>query len=87
MNIKNKLYEIIKNELSIIYEGIPLNDDLELINDLGYDSITLMQLVLDVEETFSIEFDEDTNYEEISTIGLLVNYITEKIHERDNVNI
>lgn len=40
-----------------------------IIEDLGFDSVSLMQLVTDIEETFGVSMDESD-----SLLGLLENY-------------
>ena len=51
----NSLYTIIGNQLSTPRN---LNDDMRLIEDLGMDSLALMNLVLDIEDEFDISFDD-----------------------------
>ena len=81
MNVKKELYEIVKNSLSLVYEEVEIKDNLDFINDLGFDSITLMQLIVSVEEHFNITFDDDTDYKDVSNILLLEKYIKNKIDE------
>lgn len=84
MNFEVTLNNIIRNNLPIIFENLELKDEMELINDLNFDSITLMQLILDIEAEFNIFFDENTLYEDITNIGLLKSYIKRKINEKDS---
>ena len=79
--LKKELYEIVKNSLSLVYEEVEIKDNLDFINDLGFDSITLMQLIVSVEEHFNITFDDDTDYKDVSNILLLEKYIKNKIDE------
>ena len=51
----NSLYTIIGNQLSTPRN---LNDDMRLIEDLGMDSLALMNLVLDIEDEYDISFDD-----------------------------
>ncbi|MCL6623593.1 MAG: acyl carrier protein [Fimbriimonadales bacterium] len=46
--------------------------------DLGMDSLDVVQCVMDLEEAFSIEI-PDTDVEHIRTVSDAVNYIREKI--------
>ena len=59
--IKNKLVEIIKNNVSIFNEDIDITESTDIINDLDMDSVMLMQLVIDIEDNFKIVFDDDMN--------------------------
>lgn len=70
--MKDKILEIISEECNInIYE---LDDDSSFIEDLGLDSIQLMELVMILEEEFEIEMDED-DITSIETIGDVIEYI------------
>ena len=61
------LYTIIENQLST---PRPLNDDMLLIEDLGMDSLRLMNLVLDIEDEFGISFDDgNLLFENFNRIG------------------
>ena len=63
----NSLYTIIGNQLSTPRN---LNDDIRLIEDLGMDSLALMNLVLDIEDEFDISFDDgDLLFENFNRIG------------------
>lgn len=83
--IKNKLLEIIKECTSIVYEDVDLSTVTDIIKDLGFDSITLMELIIEIESKFSIEFDDDLQYEEISNIDKLESYILKKIKEKETI--
>ncbi len=48
--------------------------DAELVNDLGFNSLELAELVIHCEETFDIEFDEELA-KELLTVRDVVNYM------------
>ncbi len=53
-----------------------LNDQIDLINDLSFDSITLIQLVVMLEDEFNITFpDEVFSMEYLRSYKYLKNYI------------
>ncbi|MCI8371887.1 MAG: acyl carrier protein [Lachnospiraceae bacterium] len=81
---ENLLKELIKECVSVIYEDIEIQDDTDLINDLGFDSIGLMQLILEIESKFNITFNIDLKYEEISTFSNLSKYVEERIQINEN---
>lgn len=54
-------------ELSGTY-SVPMDSDLSLVNDLGADSLDLVELCMAVEEEFGVEI-EDREIESIETIG------------------
>lgn len=76
------LYTIIENQLST---PRPLNDDMLLIEDLGMDSLRLMNLVLDIEDEFGISFDDgDLLFENFNRIGDLRDIIEKLESEKNN---
>ena len=78
----NSLYTIIENQLSTPRN---LNDDMRLIEDLGMDSLALMNLVLDIEDEFDISFDDgDLLFENFNRIGDLRDIIEKLESEKTN---
>lgn len=76
------LYTIIENQLST---PRPLNDDMLLIEDLGMDSLRLMNLVLDIEDEFGISFDDgNLLFENFNRIGDLRDIIEKLESEKNN---
>ena len=74
MEIAAKVKEIISQQLDVDMDGV--EDTASFIDDLGADSLAIVELVLAFEEQFEIDIpDEDT--EKIRTVGDAVNYITE----------
>ena len=74
MEIAAKVKEIISQQLDVDTDG--LEDAASFIDDLGADSLAIVELVLAFEEQFEIDIpDEDT--EKIRTVGDAVSYITE----------
>lgn len=69
-----KLKNIIVEELQIEEDKITL--DADLVNDLGFNSLELAELVIHCEETFDIEFDEEVA-KDFVTIGDVVKYLEE----------
>ncbi|MCB9666995.1 MAG: acyl carrier protein [Myxococcales bacterium] len=73
-NIATKVKEIISQQLDV--DGAQIKDDASFIDDLGADSLAIVELVLAFEEQFEIDIpDEDT--EKIRTVGDAVSYIEE----------
>lgn len=72
MNIFEKVKNIIAEQLSIEAEGITMESS--FIDDLGADSLDIVELIMALETEFDIEIpDEDA--EKISTVGDAVEYI------------
>ena len=60
------------------FEDINISDDQSLKNDVGFDSLDKVDLVIRCEREFGIRFfDED--HEAIKTIGDIVSYIEDKV--------
>lgn len=79
--IEKSLRKIIKKvvELSKSVEEIGNDDDL---TELGMNSITAIELVVEVEEKYNFEFnDEDLLVDNFKTINRLVSYIEKRITE------
>ncbi|HJK97607.1 MAG TPA: acyl carrier protein [Polyangiaceae bacterium LLY-WYZ-14_1] len=75
MDIADKVKDIISQQLDVDKGG--LEDDKAFIDDLGADSLAIVELVLAFEEQFEIDIpDEDT--EKIRTVGDAVSYITSR---------
>lgn len=73
-NRKEVLYGIIKKQLGA--EEVILDEDLLLIENLGFDSVQLISLIVDLESAFKIEFNESNIlFEKFNRIGDLLNLI------------
>jgi acyl carrier protein len=74
MSVDNKVKEIIAEQLNV--ELGQLEPAKSFINDLGADSLDIVELVMAMEEEFDIEIpDEDA--EKIQTVGDAIRYISE----------
>lgn len=61
-----------------------LNEDTDLMIDAYFDSITMVQCIIEIEEAFKIEFDEDVILlENIKNYKWLVNYIEDKLKNKE----
>jgi acyl carrier protein len=74
MSLENKVKEIIAEQLNV--ELSELDASKSFINDLGADSLDIVELVMAMEESFDVEIpDEDA--EKIQTVGDAIKYISE----------
>jgi acyl carrier protein len=74
MDIAEKVKEIISQQLDV--DLAEVKEPASFIDDLGADSLAIVELVLAFEEQFEIDIpDEDT--EKIRTVGDAVSYIQE----------
>ena len=69
-----KLREILSEQLEISKDMITLESD--IADDLGANSIDLVDLVMSIEDEFGVEIPEDL-IETVHTVGDVVDYIEE----------
>jgi len=78
MNTEAKVKEIIIDELGV--EESQITPEASFTNDLGADSLDIVELVMGFESAFQISIpDEDA--EKIGTVGDAINYLNEKVGE------
>ncbi|PIW69107.1 MAG: acyl carrier protein [Ignavibacteriales bacterium CG12_big_fil_rev_8_21_14_0_65_30_8] len=76
MDVEAKVKEIIIDKLGV--EESQITPEASFTNDLGADSLDIVELVMGFESAFSLSIpDEDA--EKIGTVGDAVNYLTEKV--------
>lgn len=71
-DIKQKVFELVSEHLGVDIEKI--TDDTSFINDLGADSLDIVELVMDLEEEFDVKIPEDIA-DKIQTVGDAVKFI------------
>lgn len=75
MEFADKVKEIISQQLDVEVDS--LKEEATFIEDLGADSLAIVELVLAFEDQFEIDIpDEDTD--KIRTVGDAVSYIKER---------
>jgi len=76
MDVEAKVKEIIMDKLGV--EESQINPEASFTNDLGADSLDIVELVMGFESEFNLSIpDEDA--EKIATVGNAINYIKEKV--------
>lgn len=76
MDIAEKVKEIVSQQLDV--EIAEVKEEARFIEDLGADSLAIVELVLAFEEQFEIDIpDEDT--EKIATVGDAIKYIQDHV--------
>lgn len=76
MDLESRIKEIIADQLGVEIEK--LRDDANFVQDLGADSLDVVELVMAFEEEFGIEIpDEDA--EKIRTVGDVIKYLKERV--------
>ncbi|PLV59363.1 acyl carrier protein [Thermotoga sp. KOL6] len=74
--IFSKVKNIISEKLGV--DEAQVTEEAKLIDDLGADSLDLVDLVMDFESEFGVKVD-DADLEKISTVGDVVDYIEKKL--------
>jgi acyl carrier protein len=79
-SIEERLKEMIIKQLS--KDGKPVTLETSFVNDLGADSLDIVELVMELEDAFDLSIpDEDA--EKMQTVGDAVKYINEHTHKKD----
>jgi acyl carrier protein len=79
MEIADKVKEIVSQQLDV--DIAQIKPESQFIDDLGADSLAIVELVLAFEEQFDIDIpDEDT--EKIRTVGDAINYIAQRTSKK-----
>lgn len=77
MSVDEKVKNIIVEQLGVDMESV--TPEASFIDDLGADSLDIVELVMTMEEEFDLEIpDEDA--EKIKTVNDVVNYIKTKVN-------
>ncbi len=75
MNVEEKVKNIIVEQLNVDAESVTA--DANFIEDLGADSLDIVELVMTMEEEFDLEIpDEDA--EKIKSVGDVISYVQTK---------
>lgn len=72
MSVEQKVKEIIVEQLGV--EESQVTENAKFVEDLGADSLDTVELVMALEEEFSLEI-PDTDAEKIRSVGDAINYI------------
>ena len=75
-NIEKKIKKIISKKLDIKIENI--NNNSLFLEDLGADSLDIVELIMTLEEDFNIEISDD-EAEKIKTVQNAINFINRKL--------
>jgi acyl carrier protein len=75
VNVAEKVKNIVVDKLDRKPEEVTM--DAKFIEDLGADSLDLTELLMELEEEYNIDIDDEAN--EIQTVGDAVKYIESKL--------
>ena len=75
MNVEDRVKDIIVEQLNVPAESVV--PDASFVDDLGADSLDIVELVMTMEEEFDLEIpDEDA--EKIKSVGDVISYVQAK---------
>lgn len=75
-SIESKVIEIISNQLSL--EEDDIKGDSRFVDDLGADSLDIVELIMEMEEEFEIEI-PDEDVEKMLTVKDVTDYISKTV--------
>ena len=74
----DKIKDIIVEQLDVEEDAVTM--EASITEDLGADSLNVVDLVMSIEESFDVEI-PDEEVENIKTVGDIVKYIENKVEE------
>ena len=79
--LANRLRKMIASQLNIKEEK--LSDNARIIEDLGADSLDIVEMFMTLEEEFELTI-PDENVVNLKTVGDVISYIESEIEKREN---
>lgn len=79
-NVAEQVRAIIVEKLGVDLEEVV--DSANFSNDLGADSLDIVELVMDFEKAFDIEISDEDAGDNISTVGDAIKFIEEKVNSK-----
>ncbi len=77
-SIEDRVKEIIVEQLGVSEEAV--KPEAKLVEDLGADSLDVVELVMALEENFDVTVDED-DQDKLETVGQIIDYVKDKVEE------
>ena len=78
--IQERVKAIIVDKLGV--EESEVTNEASFTNDLGADSLDIVELIMDFEKKFDIEIPDDDAGDKIATVGDAIKYIEDKVNEK-----
>lgn len=79
-NIEERLKQLIINKADFELQLDDIKSETDIIDDLGFDSIKVMRLIIEIENEFKMDFKEsDLKFEIIAKYNRLLQYIEDSI--------
>ena len=77
--IRQRVIDIVCDHLAVNKDQV--TDNTSFIEDIGADSLDIVELVMELEEEFDIQIPDD-QAEKIKTVGEAVDYIEARVREK-----
>lgn len=79
MNVFESVKEIVVNQLEV--KEIQVIPEAKFVDDLGADSLDIVEIVMTIEDKFGLEISDD-DVENLLTIQQVVDYIQRRLEEK-----
>ena len=79
-NIAEDVKAIIVEKLGV--DAAEVTETASFQNDLGADSLDIVELIMDFEKKFEISIPDDEAGDKITTVGDAIKYIEDKVNEK-----
>ena len=79
-NIAEDVKKIIVERLGV--DAAEVTENASFQNDLGADSLDIVELIMEFEKTFDIEIPDDDASDKIATVGDAIKYIEDKVNAK-----
>lgn len=79
MSVEQRVIEIVSEHLAVAKDSVQRSSS--FIEDIGADSLDIVELVMELEEEFDIQIPDD-QAEKIRTVGEAIDYIEAKVQEK-----
>ena len=83
MTTEDKVIDIIAEQLGV--DKANISRDTDIANDLGADSLDIAELLIEFEEQFDIDIDEE-NAQNISTVGQVIDHIQAALNNEESTD-
>ena len=79
-NIAEDVKKIFVERLGV--DAAEVTENASFQNDLGADSLDIVELIMEFEKTFDIEIPDDDASDKITTVGDAIKYIEDKVNAK-----
>jgi acyl carrier protein len=79
-NIAEDVKKIVVERLGV--DAAEVTENASFQNDLGADSLDIVELIMEFEKTFDIEIPDDDASDKITTVGDAIKYIEDKVNAK-----